>query len=326
MSQGLAALSQPKPGFEFSLLVLNGNEKGTIYRLTGSRITLGRGLENDIQFPLDIKCSRQHAVLEFTEQGIFIENISDANYLFVDHNQVRKIQVKHGSHILLGQTELMLNVASPQADSTSIAAVSPPTSDPSNAPPPFHSQTRSPKSMKRSSSHLRILIVLLVGLFLFLFLFNPSKKKNPIELRTDEAVNAAIEEAEQVKESAITDKQKQGKNSQQYDDAQNVYLQGFRDYKQGNYGRALELFQACLSLFPEHTLCQRNLTLAQRKYNELVQHHIILGRKYREQGQYSACQSSFRNVMVMVADTTSAIYKEAKANYEACETLSRDRY
>jgi hypothetical protein len=30
--------------------------------------------------------------------------------------------------------------------------------------------------------------------------------------------------------------------------------------------------------------------------------------------------------MVMVVDANSAIYKEAKANYDACETMVEERY
>lgn len=341
MTEGIVAPSIP-PGFEFSLVVLNGKDQGVTYRLTGQRVTLGRGEENDIQFQSDMKCSRQHAVIEFGEHGVFIENISDSNVLIVDKIEVQKSRIKNLSHIVLGETELKLRIKTPQdlglvAVPNQIATSSIPTSPKTLGPGSgrsnhnfqghFHQQSSSSQSKSRnSSSMIRYLVGGLAILFLYLILSETSKKKDITEIRTDEAVDAEIEKTQKLRESVIEQRQKQGKNSQQYNEAQAVYLQGFRDYKQGIYGRSLELFQACLSLFPEHTLCLRYLKLAQRKYNELTQYHMILGRKYREHAQFSACKASFRNVMVMVVDANSAIYKEAKANYDACDTMVEERY
>ncbi|MCB0361246.1 MAG: FHA domain-containing protein [Bdellovibrionales bacterium] len=326
------------PAYEFSLLVLKGEDQGAVYRLIGQKINIGRGQENDIQFPKDLKVSRQHARIEFSHEGVFIENTSGANFLIVDQVEVQRARLKHNSTIVLGQTELQLKIKEPQE----LNLTSPPTapSHPSSPNPasstgsPFQMPTsrnevnfKSASSKKsRSNNSIRFVIVGLIFLFLYMFLFSPSKKGKTVDIRTDEAVQAEIEKATKLKEAAIAQRQSQGKNSRQYDDAQATYLQGFRDYKQGNFGRALGLFQACLSLFPEHVLCNRYLRLAQRRHNELIQYHMILGRKYREQGQYSACRSSFRNVMVMVGDVTSAIYKEAKANFEACDTFVEERF
>ena len=108
--------------------------------------------------------------------------------------------------------------------------------------------------------------------------------------------------------------------------AQENYVRGFRDYNGGQYERALISFQACLALNPEHTLCNRYLRLSQRKFNEVVQYHMVLGRSYRDQSQFKACRAAFRNVMVMVKDASSTTYKEAKANYEACNSFVEGRF
>jgi hypothetical protein len=53
---------------------------------------------------------------------------------------------------------------------------------------------------------------------------------------------------------------------------------------------------------------------------------MVLGNKYRAQNQFSACMSAYRNVMVMVRNTTDKTYIEAKSGYETCELLSGERY
>lgn len=68
------------------------------------------------------------------------------------------------------------------------------------------------------------------------------------------------------------------------------------------------------------------MSLTQRKFSELIQYHMDIGRKYREQNQFSACAVSFRNVMVMLKDSTNKRYIEAKANFEACSDRAEERY
>jgi hypothetical protein len=242
MAEGSVAPSIP-PGFEFSLVVLSGKDQGVTYRLTGQRVTLGRGEENDIQFQGDMKCSRQHAVIEFGEHGVFIENISDSNVLIVDKIEVQKSRIKNLSHIVLGETELKLRIKTPQDlglvpipnhIATSSAPTSPKTLGPgSGRPNPnFQGNFYQPPSAsqaRNSSSKIRYLVGGLAVLFLYLILSETSKKKDITEIRTDEAVDAEIEKTQKLRESVIEQRQKQGKNSQQYNEAQAVYLQGFHD-------------------------------------------------------------------------------------------------
>ena len=97
-----------------------------------------------------------------------------------------------------------------------------------------------------------------------------------------------------------------------------------RNWRQ--FERALEAFQACLALDPNHVLCNRYMRLSQRKFNEMIQYYVLLGRKYRDQNQFASCRSAFRNVMVMVKDANNETYKLAKANYEACNAFVEGRF
>ena len=320
------------PGYEFSLVVTSGVDKGAVFRLTGKKVSIGRSQDNAIQFPNDMKCSRHHAIIEFSDNGIEIENVSDNNHIEVDGAEVHRQRIKHGSIILIGETELQLRVKSSGGGALSPVGGGDLQAHQGAAPvagPQFSNKatenTFSPNSRK-SGPGFKILLVVLGLIFVYLLTSSPLKKKEITAIRTDEAVEAEIEKAKKLQEATISARNKSGKNSKQYESAQSAYVAGFRDYKQGNFGRALGAFQACLSLFPDHVLCNRYLRLSKRKFNELVQYHMILGRKYREQSQYSACRASFRNVMVMVMDANSAIYKEAKANHDACDTMLEDRY
>ncbi|MCB0385340.1 MAG: FHA domain-containing protein, partial [Bdellovibrionales bacterium] len=253
------------PGFEFSLVVLKGEDQGAVYRLTGQKITIGRGQENAIQFPNDMKCSRHHAVIEFNENGIEIENVSDSNHVFVDNKEIHRARIKHGSVIIIGETKLQLNVKTPSAAALGpVGAGGGLATRPDGSPVPgpefgnhATDNTFSPSKQKKGGGLFKILVVGLGLLFVYLMTSTPTKKKDAAEIRTDEAVEAEIEKANKLREAAIAKKNKAGENSQQFESAQTAYVRGFRDYKQGNFGRASEAFQACLSLFPNHVLCNR---------------------------------------------------------------------
>jgi hypothetical protein len=161
---------------------------------------------------------------------------------------------------------------------------------------------------------------------LLLFTGNSKKKKDALAMRTEQQIQADIEAANKLEAAAQTSAQKKLDDSVTAKQAQENFVRGFRDYRAGQFERSLDSFQACLALNPNHTLCNRYIRLAQRRFNEIVQYDMVLGRKYRDQNQFNPCRAAFRNVMVMVKDANSLIYKEAKANYDACNALAEGRY
>lgn len=245
------------PGFEFSLVVLKGEDQGAVYRLTGQKITIGRGQENAIQFPNDMKCSRHHAVIEFNENGIEIENVSDSNHVFVDNKEIHRARIKHGSVIIIGETKLQLNVKTPSAAALGpVGAGGGLATRPDGSPVPgpefgnhATDNTFSPSKQKKGGGLFKILVVGLGLLFVYLMTSTPTKKKDAAEIRTDEAVEAEIEKANKLREAAIAKKNKAGENSQQFESAQTAYVRGFRDYKQGNFGRPPRPFRPAYPSF-----------------------------------------------------------------------------
>jgi tetratricopeptide (TPR) repeat protein len=167
-------------------------------------------------------------------------------------------------------------------------------------------------------------VIALVGGYLILS--DTKKKKEEFGLRTEQQMNADIESANKIKEARENENAKRLDTAPTARQAQENYVRGFRDYRKGQYERALESFQACLALDPSHVLCNRYLRLSQRKFNEMVQYYVLLGRKYRDQNQFASCRAAFRNVMVMVKDANNETYKLAKANYEACNAFIEGRF
>lgn len=326
------ATAQALTPAEFNLTVLNGKDKGSVYRLMAPQITLGRGSNCDISFPDDPTCSRTHARIHFTHEGFLVESLSEKNKLTVNGQVTSKALLEDNAEIELGNTKLKFNIVrrqmtpvgpsiptAPQAANPGVTRVG---AWPGQAPASSGRQ----KSKSKFLTPPRIIMLVVGFLFLYLLLEEPAQKKAPVKIRTEEQIQADIEEANKLKEAVLEENRHKQTNTQAYQEAQSAYVRGFRDYKKGIYGRAMESFQACLSLVPDHRLCTRYLRLSQRRFNELTQYHMVLGRKYRDQNQYSACASAFSNVMIMIRDQNNKTYKEAKANFEACQTQVEGRF
>jgi hypothetical protein len=338
------ALAQVSPHPEFSLTVLTGPDKGSVYKLMGPKITIGRASENDVSIPADVKISRRHAKITFTPTGIIITNLTDNNVLFVNGEPEKTKVLLPNSIIKIGETELTFNVNLPAEFG---GAPNHPTVRPATMPQhPGINNLNAPIGNPNSSSGPAInfqnlkkaklpggkrspVFYVVIGLIVIGFIWvltDDSKKPIQIALRTDETVSEEIKNQEQQIQDLQDERAKGGRNTVQYQQAQTYFVQGLRDFKQSQYERAMEAFQACLSTFPNHSPCQRYHRLSLKKYNELVQYHMILGRRYKEQNQFTACRASFRNVMTMVKDSSSEIYKEARVNFNLCKEQLEDRY
>ncbi len=309
----------------YSLTFFNGEKKGTRFKLASPKITLGRSSDNDISIEYDNKCSRLHAIIEYGPHGYEIRSQSQKNPAIVDGQEVNHALLHNGAVIQLGQTKLQFQVEilSPntelQVKSSQYAVPEQELANPNR-------QNKHSGNSKRISPTFKILIFLGIIFFAWLFLSETGSQKNEIEITSDRDIEAEIEAAKQIKKAKEDELRASNRNTVQYRDAQANYVKGFRDFQKRQYGRARDSFQTCLSLFPEHVLCERYLNLSTRKFNEVVQNHMILGMDYRDRNQFQACMSSLKTVMVMVKDKNSKIYQQAKANYDACKAQIGERY
>ena len=84
---------------------MNGESKGKLYKLVGSKISIGRGTNADIILP-DNNTSRIHAYFEITEGRPVIRDNQSANGILVNKKSVEHAELKSRDKILIGDTYL----------------------------------------------------------------------------------------------------------------------------------------------------------------------------------------------------------------------------
>lgn len=167
-------------------------------------------------------------------------------------------------------------------------------------------------------------IVAVIGIFFYWMMTSAPSKKKELTFRSTEQIEKDIETSkEDLKEFEA---RREKLDNVQYRRAQENYIRGFRDYKQGNYGRARESFQVVLNLDPDNELAKRYYQLAKLKFDETVKAHMLQGNRYREKKNWRMCSSAYFNVMTMVANNQDPIFKEAKQYYNECILAQSGRY
>lgn len=170
-------------------------------------------------------------------------------------------------------------------------------------------------------------IIIVIGLGMaWLLNSETSSKKKSVEFRTEEDVSKAVDESVKAIQEIQNSQRKSGMDSVQYKAAQENYIKGFRDYRQGQYARAMQSFQAALALFPNHELAIKYYNRSKSKIQSQIDEMLSLGRSYYQKSNYKLCQSSFANAMVMIKDLNDPKYKEAKQFYNECSLRLEGRF
>jgi hypothetical protein len=207
------------------------------------------------------------------------------------------------------------------------------------APEPYTVQTpASPNNRKSGSRSKRprvnpgansgrtrfyIIIVVIGAVFWWLMSSNAIKKKE-LTFKSTEQIEKDIElSREEVKEFEA---RREKLNNVQFKRAQENYIRGFRDYKQGNYGRARESFQVVLNLDPDNELAKRYYHLSKVKFDELMRFNMLQGNRYRDKKNWRLCKSSYFNVMTMLNNGQDPVFKEAKQYFDQCSLAEEGRY
>ncbi|MEK6554278.1 MAG: FHA domain-containing protein [Bdellovibrionota bacterium] len=317
---------------EYLITILNGPEKGSTFKIMSGRISIGRGTDNDISLSYDAKSSRSHAWITVTSNGVEITDVSDKNKIIVNGDDSPKQMLRDKSVIQLGETKMQFRVMSPKSDALNSLAVQGADFFKSKAMGLKRDSMPSP-SRGRSSSRSagfpkqNIIVITIIALVGFYYWSKPAAvSKMASAIRTEDQIVRDISSIEAETAKLQADRASRGENAPNFNEVNSHYIRGYRDYRSGNYQRAVESFQACLSIKPDHPKCQQFLSASSRGFWSTVDAEILRGLKLKEQNQYISCTAAFENVKNLVTDQTNKKYIEAETNRKFCDEKAKDRF
>lgn len=343
---------------KISIEIVGGPSSGTTLAFDKAHLTIGRGPENDIIIAQDTKISRQHAEFVVTLQQVILKNLSQKNQISVDGELTQEKTLRPGAVIRLGESELRIqfeppvkeNKPVPHVTSTVTKSVAPVAGAIPAQPATWqrshemmHTQSETPgfvsssvrpaemsyqvrptsNDSSRTKFYIIVVVVLLAGYWLFQ---DQKQKRKEVKLRDSVTTELAITNSQNEIEKTQKEIDRKGFDTTQYKLAQEQYLRGFRDYRQGQFVRAMEAFQAALSFFPTHELSRKYYILAKRKFDEQVQFNMIQGKRYYGLQNYRLCMSHYSNVIKMKKDERDPVRREALQYYRECELNMREKF
>ena len=89
------------------LIILTGSLESQTFLLSEfETFTIGRAVRNNLAIP-DYGLSREHALIRQTAEGYLLEDLDSRNGTFVNNSPAKKLILKHGDRIRVGQTFLL---------------------------------------------------------------------------------------------------------------------------------------------------------------------------------------------------------------------------
>lgn len=323
--------AQHLPNSPFSFKVVSGPDVGTRFPLDKATLFIGRGPDNDIVLN-DARCSRQHIKITFTKQGILMKDAGSSTGVTVNGQAVRECILGPGAVVMIGDSQLRLDSTAQKSVPVAVATGQPPLSTQGVPPPPASNrqgvERLNPQAASSSGSPITLFfLVIIIGGGAYYYLQNRAANEAQVDsIRSPEMIDEDIAETKRRTESLIRLQNEKGKDTQQYRDAQAAFIKGFRDYREGQYRRAMFSFSAALSLYPDHAMAQRYYQISQRKLDELVQYSMLEAKRFFEKNQFQSAAASYKQVMIYLEDPNNKTYQEARERLYEIQVLLKGAF
>jgi pSer/pThr/pTyr-binding forkhead associated (FHA) protein len=319
-----SATAVKHPPAELLLTIMSGEDKGVSYKLLGETISLGRAPENDVVIN-DHKASRNHARLERRPEGCWIKDLESRVGILLNGRPVTESVLKDGDIIRIGDTNIRFGPAPGMTIvSSPPVPLMPPNipSVPSSRPQP----TTAPKSMftpPKSEGKNPFIIIIVIGLVISgaLLTRNQISKGKHIQIKDESAYDQQIEGTNQFNQNQEQVILEKGKDTQQYAEAQGFYLRGFREFRDENYGRAIQDFEAALALYPNHPLAKRYLDRSRLKLNEVITQALERGERDFQNEKYMNAFNEYRTVILLTNDPKNKNFELAQKRIETIQLI-----
>jgi pSer/pThr/pTyr-binding forkhead associated (FHA) protein len=337
-----AAMALPRTGFKFMLTVRDGPDTGATYQLLPPTVTIGRGPENNVSLN-DLRVSRAAAVISFTMEQITITDVSNRQSMMINQVQQSESPLKDGDLIFIGETELLFKVEAlplhglPQTTISGAASGAVPGALPGFAVPagmtisPNPGVPKPPQATDTQARNKKIrfyaIVVILVGGFVWFMNSQDIKPTKAKGLKTVQEIETDLKETEQRQDAIVKKREfKSDMEQTRYEEAQHHFIQGFRDYQNGQWGRAMRSFETARAIDPHHELAGRYYQLAEKHRDDMVSELTVEGRRYREKSMYARCSAALEKALDAIPNKQDVKYKATEAIKKECDLLSEDRY
>ncbi|PIP89857.1 MAG: hypothetical protein COW01_10985 [Bdellovibrionales bacterium CG12_big_fil_rev_8_21_14_0_65_38_15] len=280
-------------GKHFRLLCLTGKNKGVAYFMTGKRLVMGRHENCDIQI-LDTKSSREHAELTRVGDKFVLTDLGSQNGIIVNDLKVNQHTLADGDKVIVGQTVYKYSIFNNKKSEVLEDDLDDDDDD---------DEEETGKDKKPAGNRIIILVALLVGAFFFL---GEDPKAPPAAKKSVEAINLSGV----TKGVADTTRELDSELEKKVD---TILHRGLREYREGNYFRAIEEFNLALILNPRSGRAAFYLEKAKQKLDAEVTQSFLRAKVAADALKYDSAVVTFCSIIKLISkNPDDERYKKAE--------------
>jgi hypothetical protein len=349
----MSALPVPANTRPIILEVLEGPHAGLVVAVNSFPFRLGRSNENQLVLSNDHKVSREQLELRYSKGQLTLHNISQKTVLLVNGQKMAgaminatcefqvgdsklrlkllddnlpMVSVQEGSGLIRRASSLPLSPGSihqgPLPTESSIPTLNQSQFGGAASPHMTTQNTRQPRYARPKESNRVIFYVFFVGIAVAGLWAYQSQQKSVQNKKKDVIPSVEIEQSIIKSEELIKELQKKrseaGKDSVQYNLSQQHYLKGFRDFRQGQFSRAISSFEAALSFYSSHELARKYLAQSKLRLDQQISFQMNQGRIAKGKLNYRLCAAHFKSVQNLIRDRSDNRLREAQQLENEC--------
>ncbi len=325
---------------------VTGDDKGKIFELGSTQLTIGRARENDIVVQSEA-VSRLHARLIQSDGGWFIRDNGSKNGIMVNGKNCRESWLQTGDIVQVGDFVFRFNDPGTSSEAAAAPAASaepamefqaaPQTEIPVVATTDYGTAPTQAKKKKNRRPMIYGLVVLAAAAYYFTSSDAPAPGKTDGEtptlarqFKTSEEPNLGadakpkrligledpiLKEAE-VKMSRLDWTNMSLRQSEQ------LFKKGQREYLSQNYHRAIDFFQSAIQLYRGHLVAERFLKRAIYEAELEAKNNMALGIQYYSSLQYQRAMYHFSEVVTLMSHRPKEpVVAEATRYIEQCKRM-----
>lgn len=289
-----------EPGTYGRLICLTGTTKGKAYFITKNRVILGRSENADIQL-LDIKSSREHAEVTKAGKEFVVTDLGSQNGVVVNDLKVKQHTLKNGDKIIIGKTVFKFSEVKVLDEKEKEKEVE------------FQDPTFEPEK-KKSFTSILLVVVFAAGFILL------SENEKPVDNRKRIKAKYAGNEINDPFAAALKQKRSELKKNKQ---KLNLYFQrGLREFREGNYFRAITEFEHARQWSPSDPLAKFYLRKTKEALNKTITSYFNKAARDEEAVNYSKAIVSYCSVIRLLYQYPSdERYKNAEEKIKKLEEI-----
>lgn len=287
-------------GKHYCFFCLNGEKKGQSYYLIGESIKIGRSQKLDFILN-DSKVSREHAAISRKNNSFILKDLGSQNGVFVNNIKISEKELKEGDQIIIGRTVFRFS---------SIEVIEKP-----NVIPFKKKINGSSKTEKKPQTISKKTLILIVVLLSVLFLFDDDKKEVD-----KKRVNLNSDQQEVDIYTSLVKKQQYEKDMELAKKLETIFQRGLREYREGNYFRAVNEFNLALILSPNNSRASYYLNKTKQALDKYIEDKFISSRKQMDSVKYNDARVSYCSIIRLLKNyKDDKRYQDAQANLNSLE-------